>query len=386
MNLTLFLLCKYNGVTLPIKYFDGLRFKELFNKLHAKWNCFRVGFVLLCYSLPGHPFCVLDNDEHLDVMVALAVSCGIDRVEIDIRDIGSMSVADSGSDMSCCTSNSNVSMIGLKECRADSEKQVCVVPSFVPDENIVLLSTGWENSIREVGQKFVNGVVEFRDVLCKYSIACGFEFYYEKNDKERVTAYCKQRVICGCLWSIHGRVDKSNKCFYIRKLNNEHTCGTVFRTTNNSRASSSIIGSLIASDMQSKPLKPPIDVVSDINRNYGLTITYRRAWLGVEKARGNVFGNYGLSYNNLRWYVDACKDANPGSCIEMEFNPVSRNFVRLFVAFHACIQGFNFCRPVLFLDATFLKGKYRGSMLAASAKDGNEGMKLFSILCPVCFC
>ena len=138
--------------------------------------------------------------------------------------------------------------------------------------------------------------------------------------------------------------------------------------------------------MQSKPLKPPIDVVSDININYGLTITYRRAWLGVERARGNVFGNYGLSYNNLRWYVDACKDANPGSCIEMEFNPVSRNFLRLFVAFHACIQGFNFCRPDLFIDATFLKGKYRGSMLAVSAKDSNEGMKLFSILCPVCFC
>ena len=239
------------------------------------------------------------------------------------------------------------------------------------------MSSGWENGIREVGQKFVNGVFEFRDVLCKYSIVCGFEFYYEKNDKDRVSAYCKQRSTCGCLWSIHGRIDKTNNCFYIRKLDNEHTCGTVFRTVSHSRASSSMIGNLIAGSMHSNPLKAAIDVVSDIKRNYVLSISYRCAWMGVEKARGNVFGNYALSYENLRWYVDACNASNPGSCIELEYNCDTRRFLRLFVAFHACIHGFNFCRPVLFLDATFLKGKYKGSLLAASGKDGNEGM---------CFC
>ena len=43
------------------------------------------------------------------------------------------------------------------------------------------------------------------------------------------------------------------------------------------------------------------------------------------------------------------------------------------MSFKACIEGFNYCRPLLFVDGTFLKGRYKGNILSATAKDGNQG-------------
>ncbi|KAL7258271.1 hypothetical protein ACSBR1_004403 [Camellia fascicularis] len=40
----------------------------------------------------------------------------------------------------------------------------------------------------------------------------------------------------------------------------------------------------------------------------------------------------------------------------------------------ACIDGFRHCRLLLFLDGTFLKGRFKGFLLAATAKDGNQGL------------
>ncbi|XP_028084377.1 uncharacterized protein LOC114285536 [Camellia sinensis] len=47
---------------------------------------------------------------------------------------------------------------------------------------------------------------------------------------------------------------------------------------------------------------------------------------------------------------------------------------RYFISFKACIDRFHHCRPLLFLDATFLKGRFKGFLLAATAKDGNQGL------------
>ncbi|XP_028058703.1 uncharacterized protein LOC114262537 [Camellia sinensis] len=65
---------------------------------------------------------------------------------------------------------------------------------------------------------------------------------------------------------------------------------------------------------------------------------------------------------------------NPGSYVNIDYDVSSQQFRCFFVSFAACISGFNSCRPLLFLDGTFLKGKYKGQLLAATAKDGNNGL------------
>ncbi|KAL7238047.1 hypothetical protein ACSBR2_004195 [Camellia fascicularis] len=65
---------------------------------------------------------------------------------------------------------------------------------------------------------------------------------------------------------------------------------------------------------------------------------------------------------------------NPGSYINIEYNNHTHRFTRYFISFKACVDGFNHCCPLLFPDATFLKGRFKGFLLAATAKDGNQGL------------
>ncbi|XP_028108794.1 uncharacterized protein LOC114307592 [Camellia sinensis] len=67
-------------------------------------------------------------------------------------------------------------------------------------------------------------------------------------------------------------------------------------------------------------------------------------------------------------------EKNPNSYINVEFDQKSGSFVRYFISFCACMDGFNYCWPLLFLDGTFLEGKFKGNLLAATAKDGNQGL------------
>lgn len=47
-------------------------------------------------------------------------------------------------------------------------------------------------------------------------------------------------------------------------------------------------------------------------------------------------------------------------------------FIRMFWTFKPTIEGFRFCKPVLFVDGTHLYGKYKMTLLIASAIDGNS--------------
>ena len=133
---------------------------------------------------------------------------------------------------------------------------------------------------------------------------------------------------------------------------------------------SSIISGLISSDIRNKSLTSVSEVVCDFKDYYGTEVSYRQAWMGVEKARGLVFGDYSSSFDELRWYVDAANACNPGSVFDMEFDIDSkgRHFKCLCFAFEACIHGFKYCRLVLMLDGTFLKGRHKGCLLLLRQK------------------
>ncbi|KAL6579172.1 hypothetical protein OROMI_009388 [Orobanche minor] len=45
-----------------------------------------------------------------------------------------------------------------------------------------------------------------------------------------------------------------------------------------------------------------------------------------------------------------------------------------FFAFKACLDGFKKCRPMLFIDGTFMIGRAKGTLLGATAKDGDNGL------------
>ncbi|XP_028091735.1 uncharacterized protein LOC114292030 [Camellia sinensis] len=204
--------------------------------------------------MPGHSCCSLQSEEDLEVMVELALSCDIHRIDIFVK---------------CCSLGE-----GYMICDGEASSSVCetdFLPSFYSNQRKPLLSDGWVNCMKEVGQRFAQGVVEFRDALSKMT--------------------------------------------------------------------SSMIGGLISSDICNKALTSVNEVVCDFKDYYGTEVSYRRAWMGIEKARSLVFGDYSSSFDDLRWYVNAANACNPGSVFDMEFDIDSkgRHFKCLFFAFEACL-------------------------------------------------
>lgn len=369
------LLCKRGNSTCGILFSRDMTFQLLLKKLLGKWNDLIEGSFSLSFSLRGHPNCFLDSQDDLDVLGTLAVALGISSVDVVVRDFAGGSCSDSTVvDASSSSSKGSGGEVGLL-CAATTE--VDLLPTFIHHETKVLKSAPWVDVLREVGQVFVGGVVSFRDSLCKYSLYHGFKFDYVRNDAQTVKANCSQRLTNrNCLWSIKAKLERHSGYFWIKEFNNVHTCGSDALSSSSSRASSRLIGRLISDEIRVTPSKRPFEFLQDMKMDFGVDVSYRKVWMGVEKARGYVFGDYTTSFNDLLWYIDAAKSSNPSSIFDLE-SDASHRFTRLFVGFAACKYGFNFCRPVLFVDATFLKGTHKGCVLAACAKDGNQGNTLF---------
>lgn len=86
-----------------------------------------------------------------------------------------------------------------------------------------------------------------------------------------------------------------------------------------------------------------------------------------------LFGEEYLQFEKLRLYSDAIMKTNPGSYVNFSSDPDTGAFKRFFVCYHAAMVGFRIgCRPLLFLDGTFLKGKYQGCLLGATGLNGEN--------------
>ncbi|KAL7192047.1 hypothetical protein ACSBR2_023988 [Camellia fascicularis] len=278
--------------------------------------------------------------------------------------------ADCGNDILCIHTH------GFKQCIGTSgiDYDINLLPNYCRHEEHIYLSAPWATGITHVGQSFEGGAQDFRTVLCKYAVECGFDFKYLKNDSIQITTVCSMSDAKGCTWLVHARVLDANGFFYLQRWNNEHICGVAVRNVKNRRLGSDLFSDIFSQRICDKPLTRPTDVAFEMKKNYGLEISYRVAWLGVEKARGELFGPHSASFDQLRWYSDAVMEYNPSTYIHIDYDEHDNWFERCFISFKACIDGFKHCRPLLFLDGIFLKGRFKGNLLATTTKDGSQGL------------
>ncbi|XP_028055438.1 uncharacterized protein LOC114259605 [Camellia sinensis] len=136
-----------------------------------------------------------------------------------------------------------------------------------------------------------------------------------------------------------------------------------------------LVYDIVHNDISDNPLTRSIEVKKKLKKQYGIDVFYRVAWLRVDKA-GGLFGDFETSFDQLRCYLETGMRTNLGSVFELDVDESSGCFQRLFVAFHGCLYSFQFCRSLLFVDGTFLKGRYKRHLLAATSKDGNQGRRL----------
>ncbi|XP_038889322.1 uncharacterized protein LOC120079232 [Benincasa hispida] len=108
-----------------------------------------------------------------------------------------------------------------------------------------------------------------------------------------------------------------------------------------------------------------------MKKEYGINISYNKTWRARETAYALARGTPEESYAILHAYGEALKMENLGTRFEIELeNDV--HFKYMFMALGPYIKGFSSCRPVIIVDGSHLKGKYKGTKLFGVSMDGNN--------------
>ncbi|XP_020263286.1 uncharacterized protein LOC109839266 [Asparagus officinalis] len=328
--------------------------KAMFMKLCSKTRFYELKFdvakrmkvpeeaLSLVYKSERHPNLTFSIDNEDDLKCMLEYNRNVGCTEIHL-----LAVVNSIVNKECSSSEIKQKVIGgisdasLNEeyCHSPSGGNASNserIPNDCPSGEIVMRADDiisktynipdcWHTTLTEKGQQFET-VNDLRLALQYYSMAKKFDYDFVKNEPKR-----------------------------------------------QSRASRRFVAEQLRPVLKVRPEIRPKDVQKEFLTRYGLRLEYSKIWWGKERAQEAMYGDSYECYDQLRWYEQKVKETNPGSYICIDQN--EGRFKRLFICYAACIVGFlNGCRPLLFLDGTFLKDRYKGLLLSAVAYDGDQGI------------
>ena len=105
-------------------------------------------------------------------------------------------------------------------------------------------------------------------------------------------------------------------------------------------------------------------IIRDIDDRFQYKISYAKVWRAKQKVFEMRFGTYETSYDNLPHMLSAIVQRNSGSDADtyivpsLDGGPVF--LLHAFFCLGACVRVFMYCHSVLFIDGTFLTGRYKG--------------------------
>lgn len=163
-----------------------------------------------------------------------------------------------------------------------------------------------------------------------------FQFRTKKSTKTRYEVVCK---IEGCRWRMTAAsVGEPGGMFFVKKLDDLHTCSTTQLNTNHRQANTNILGNMLKDKYgdASRQLRPK-DIVADMYLQYGVTLTYHQAWRARCKALLLVRGTHAESFERLPMYLYNLELQNPGTRTQIWTDSRGR-FEMCFVALGCAVR------------------------------------------------
>ncbi|XP_022872850.1 uncharacterized protein LOC111391817 [Olea europaea var. sylvestris] len=197
-----------------------------------------------------------------------------------------------------------------------------------------------------------------------------FQFQVSRSSLKMLTIVCADD---NCKWMLRASSVKQSAIFMIRKFKNVHTCSIDYRRNAHEHATSSVITKQIMGKLDNTYASyDPTAIARDMEREFGVKISYHKARRGKVAALHMLHGTPGDSFQKLSSYYHLLRESNPGTVTHIEVD--SRNkFHYLFLAFGASIRGYlHYLRTVICVDGSHLKGPYKGTLLLATAQDANK--------------
>ncbi|XP_070010848.1 uncharacterized protein [Nicotiana sylvestris] len=199
------------------------------------------------------------------------------------------------------------------------------------------------------------------------------------EDKNLLALVMKQYILeCvdeRCTWRLKASSLRASNLFKVTDFNSVHSCLTDKRFCSQKQAVSAFVADVVQDKLvDPKTIYTPTDIQRDIQKAYGMDLSYMQAWGSKEKAMQLLRRSPSESYKKMSTYLYMLEYANSGSVTRLHTEG-DGSFLYAFIAIYASIRGWVYCRPTIVVDGSFLKSTYRGTILTASTQDA-EGQIL----------
>ncbi|ESQ50671.1 hypothetical protein EUTSA_v10023136mg [Eutrema salsugineum] len=199
------------------------------------------------------------------------------------------------------------------------------------------------------------------------AIMLKFAFKTQKSTKTLFVAKCR---VEGCAWMVRASVKNDASNFWVTKYVKDHTCSIAHRMGQRGKSNPKYIGKLFISHWGIIDGLTPEHVRVSMKHMFSIKMDYTTSYRSLIYAQQLVRGTAEDGYASLPAYLHSVNKANPGTISALHVDS-NNKFKYLFLAFGASIAGFQYMRRVIVVDGCHLTGKYEGTLLVATAQDGN---------------
>jgi hypothetical protein len=240
---------------------------------------------------------------------------------------------------------------------SDDEEAVEKFPNYKPSEGI-----SFQTTLKFNNKKLI------REAVKEYAMEKNYNIWIKKNDARRIVVRCEE----GCPFYMRISKRVGNQFWQVVSLKDEHLC---HRGPTNKQAKTEWLAKEFAHTLRHSPDMKPSGLIALAIDKWGVKLSHDQAYRAKRKAIQLIQGAGREQFSHLRTYADELINSNPNStviiqCVDSNRGPM---FERMYVCLEACKSAFSYtCRPLIGLDACFLKGDYGGQLMAAVGKDGNN--------------
>ncbi|XP_022891979.1 uncharacterized protein LOC111406842 [Olea europaea var. sylvestris] len=197
-----------------------------------------------------------------------------------------------------------------------------------------------------------------------------FEFYVSRSSRKMLTVAC---VDSNCKWMLRASSVKQTSIFMIQKFNHVYTYSVDICRNAHQCATTSVIAEHILGKLDNPyRLYDPTTIARDIEREFGVKISYQKAHRAKVAALHMLHGTPGDSFQKLPSYCHVLGERNPKTVTHIEVDS-HNTFHYFFLAFGASVHGYmRYLRLVICVDGSHLKGPYKGTLLLATGQDVNK--------------
>ncbi|XP_075099516.1 uncharacterized protein LOC142176285 [Nicotiana tabacum] len=187
-----------------------------------------------------------------------------------------------------------------------------------------------------------------------------FEFKVVRSSSTRYLLKCNDDR---CGWCVYAFRIKDSTLFKIVKIEKKHDCSVNTMKVDQRHATSKLISGYIIDNLRDPRFEvTPAFVMAEMQKLHGLDIGYHKAWRAIQLASALIKGTPEENYELLSSYLYMITSKNPRTYTNINIDDNNRS----------SISGWNHCRPVIAVDATFLKSKFRGVLMISVSKDANN--------------